>query len=42
VSTLNHPNIVTIYDIEAVRDGDVIAMEYVAGRPLNARTAAIP
>lgn len=34
-SSLNHPHIVTIYDI--VRDGEIdfIVMEYVDGRPLN-------
>ena len=39
-STLNHPNILHIYDVEAVRseDGspaDFIAMEYVSGRTLD-------
>ena len=33
-SSLNHPNIVTIYDIGAVDDVYYIAMEYVAGKTL--------
>jgi serine/threonine-protein kinase len=35
-SALNHPNIVTIYDIDQVHGTDLIAMEYVAGKPLSA------
>ena len=35
VSSLNHPNIVTIYDIETVGEVDLIVMEYVRGRPLD-------
>lgn len=35
VSALNHPNIVTIHDIEQDRDLDFIVMEYVAGRTLD-------
>jgi len=31
-SKLNHPNIITIYDIESTNDADIIAMEYVAGK----------
>ncbi len=35
VATLNHPGIVTVYDFEAGFDGYFIAMEYVAGEPLD-------
>src|SRR5579871_2092513 len=34
-SALNHPNIVTIYDISSDEGIDFIAMEYVAGKALN-------
>ena len=34
-SSLNHPNIVTIYDIQSVDGVELIAMEYVAGKPLD-------
>ena len=34
-SSLNHPNIVTIYGIDRDNDIDFIAMEYVAGRSLD-------
>jgi serine/threonine protein kinase len=34
-SALNHPNIVTIHDIDSVDGVDFIAMEYIAGRPLD-------
>jgi Tol biopolymer transport system component/tRNA A-37 threonylcarbamoyl transferase component Bud32 len=34
-SALNHPNIVTIYDIARDGSADYIAMEYVDGRPLD-------
>lgn len=33
-SALNHPHIITIYDIGQDHGADFIAMEYVAGRPL--------
>ncbi|HJQ38971.1 MAG TPA: protein kinase [Thermoanaerobaculia bacterium] len=41
-SALNHPNIVTIYDV--VRDGEIdcIIMELVAGETLDARVARAP
>jgi len=35
-SALSHPNIITIYDIGADDGVDFIAMEYVAGRSLDA------
>jgi eukaryotic-like serine/threonine-protein kinase len=34
-SALNHPNIITIYDISSENGIDFIAMEYVAGKALN-------
>ncbi len=34
-SALNHPNIITIHDIDAADGMDFIAMEYVAGRTLG-------
>jgi TolB-like protein/Tfp pilus assembly protein PilF len=34
-SALNHPNIITIFDIDRVDGVDLIAMEYVAGRTLQ-------
>jgi serine/threonine-protein kinase len=36
ISKLNHPNIVTIYDIARDEDNNFIVMEWVNGRPLNA------
>ncbi len=35
-SSLNHPNIVTIYEISLEPPREFIAMEYVQGRPLDA------
>ena len=35
-SALNHPNIVTIYDIVALEGSECIVMEYIAGRDLRA------
>ncbi len=34
-SALNHPNIVTIHDVDAANGVDFIVMEYVDGTPLN-------
>src|ERR1700730_613763 len=34
-SALNHPNIITIYDIASENGADFIAMEYVPGKALN-------
>jgi eukaryotic-like serine/threonine-protein kinase len=34
-SALNHPNIITIYDIASEDGVDLIAMEYVPGKALN-------
>ena len=34
-SALHHPNIVTVYDVDTARGIDFIAMEYVAGKPLD-------
>jgi Tol biopolymer transport system component/predicted Ser/Thr protein kinase len=35
-SALNHPNIITIYDIDQTNGVDFMAMEYVAGKTLDA------
>ena len=34
-SSLNHPNIVTIYEIDTAEESTVLAMEYVAGETLD-------
>src|SRR5215471_9039017 len=34
-SALNHPNIITVYDITSDQGVDFIAMEYIAGKPLG-------
>ncbi len=39
-SALNHPNIITIYDIDAANGVDFIAMEYVEGKSLASLIAA--
>ncbi len=36
LSALNHPHIVTIYELESAADVDFIVMEHVRGTPLNA------
>jgi eukaryotic-like serine/threonine-protein kinase len=38
-SALNHPNIVTIYEIDSDSDVDFIAMEYIRGETLSQRLA---
>jgi serine/threonine-protein kinase len=35
ISKLNHPNIVTVYDISRGDDANFIVMEWINGRPLN-------
>src|SRR5690349_18545572 len=39
-SALNHPNIVTVYDIDNVEGVDFIAMEYIDGDTLDHRIGA--
>jgi dienelactone hydrolase/predicted Ser/Thr protein kinase len=34
-SSLNHPNIITIHDVDSANGADFIVMEYVEGTPLN-------
>ncbi|MEX2263949.1 MAG: protein kinase [Bryobacteraceae bacterium] len=41
-SALNHPNIVTVYDVGVAEEGRFIVMEYVAGRTLRDLLAAGP
>jgi serine/threonine protein kinase/class 3 adenylate cyclase/tetratricopeptide (TPR) repeat protein len=41
-SALNHPNIVTVYEIDSAEGIDFIALEYVDGRPLNQVIAGRP
>ena len=42
VLRLNHPNIVTVYDIEQLGDASVIASEFIEGETLRARLARGP
>src|SRR5881227_3263437 len=39
-SALNHPNIVTIYDVGDTSSGRYIAMEFIEGRPLRSLATA--
>src|SRR5688500_1865107 len=41
-SALNHPNIVTVYEIGSAEGIDFIALEYVQGTPLNQLIAGRP
>ncbi len=41
-SALNHPNIVTVYEIDSAEGIDFIALEYVDGRPLDQVIAGRP
>ena len=41
-SALNHPNIVTVYDVGSDRGSDFIVMEYVAGKTLGQLIAGNP
>ncbi len=41
-SSLNHPNIVTIYDISAANGSDFIAMEYLSGQTLASHMGTDP
>ena len=34
-SSLSHPNIITIYEVESSEDSHLIVMEYVKGQPLS-------
>jgi len=39
-SALNHPHIITIYEIESSNGNDFIVMEYVRGKSLDALLSA--
>jgi tetratricopeptide (TPR) repeat protein/predicted Ser/Thr protein kinase len=41
-SALNHPNIITVYEVSSHGDSDCIVMEYIEGRTLRTLAAAAP